>query len=74
MIEEAAESVVLVWIKVGETPESPGVNLDQVEHFSSLKDALLASYDPARYPHDRAPWIKTPDKWMSPEDIRQASH
>jgi hypothetical protein len=27
------------------------------------KDALLASYDPTLYPHDKALWIKTPDKW-----------
>ena len=64
---------MLVWITKGETPDSPGTNIDHAEHFSDLRHALIASADPARYSAEKLPWIKTHDKWMSPEDIRQTS-
>lgn len=72
MVGDALESIVLVWITNGEHPDSPGVNLNQTEHFSSLQDALLATRDPSRYPRDKAPWINVQGKWMTPEQIRRS--
>jgi hypothetical protein len=72
MAGDAPEAIVLVWIKNGEHPDSPGVNLDQTEHFSRLDDALRATRDLSRYPRDKAPWIKAQGTWMTPEQIRRS--
>jgi hypothetical protein len=72
MVADAAESIVLVWIKSGQNPESPGICMDHTEHFSDLSHALIASSDPARYPAEKLPWIKTGEKWITPEQIRQS--
>jgi hypothetical protein len=72
MVGDAAESIVLVWMAKDKTPESPDADLNHCEHFSDLQHALLASSDPARYPAQKLPWIKTGEKWMSPDEIRQA--
>ena len=72
MVGDVADSIVLVWIKSGEHPDSHGVSRDQTEHFSDLRHAIIAGADPARYPAGKQPWIKDGGKWMSPDDIRQA--
>jgi hypothetical protein len=73
MVGDAADSIVLIWIKAGEHPGSPGVSMDHTEHFYDLRHALSASADPARYSAEKLPWIKTRDRWMSPDEIRQAA-
>jgi hypothetical protein len=70
---DVAESVLLIWIKKGEDPESPGVNMDHTEHFSCLREAILAAAVTERHPRNKAPWIKTADKWLSPDEIQEST-
>ena len=58
MVGDVPESIVLIWITKGETPGSPGTNMDHAEHFSDLRHALIASADPARFPVKSFPGLR----------------
>ena len=58
MVGDSPESIVLVWITNGEHPDSPGVNLDQTEHFSRLVMRSSPPVIPPVIPVTRLPGLR----------------